>query len=100
MVVAAAAEDGLAGSGAGLAAVPLIADAKAVTCVRTSVSFVFAVSSSVGVAAVALVGGPSSSDRILSMAATSAAQLDLPRAVVFDAVVLSLPAADFSNALR
>ena len=91
-------------SGAGA---PDIAAANAVTCVRTSVSFAFVASSSVAVVfglpvvpvapagsvAALVVAGPSSSVRILSIAATSVGQLLLRLAAVCDPVVLAL--ADF-----
>jgi hypothetical protein len=87
---------------------------KAMTCVRTCINFVLVVSSSASDVAMALpavpvapdgalaalvVAGPSSSVRILSIAETSVGQLSLPRAAVFDAVVLAL-AVDFSSELR
>jgi hypothetical protein len=109
-----------------LAASPLVPDiaaAKAVTCVRTSISLDFVVSSSATeffepeaepvapVAPVVPVGelvpladaGPRSSVRILSIAATSVLQFPFPRAVAFDPVVFAeaLPLADdFSSAFK
>jgi hypothetical protein len=94
--------------------VPDIDAAKAMTCVRTSINFDVVVSSSAIDVAVVLpavpvapagaltalvVAGPSSSVRILSIAETSVDQLSLPRAAVFDAVVL-VPAVDFSSESR
>jgi hypothetical protein len=126
--VAAAADGSLApGSGDGALAepplVPDIAAANAVTCVRTSISLDFVVSSRVTevfdpdfdpvapVAPVVPVGAlaplaeaePSSSVRILSIAATSVLQLLFPRAVVFDPAALAgalAVADDFSSAFR
>ena len=125
---AAAAVDGSAADGsddAGLEAAPLVPDiaaAKAVTCVLTSINFDFVVSSSVIaalepdfalVAPVVPVGalaplaeaGPSSSVRILSIAATSLLQLFFERAVVFDPCALAPvdvlgAAVAFSSAFR
>jgi hypothetical protein len=118
----AAALDASAGGGVapapGVPDVPDVPDmdaANAVTCVRTSASLLFVVSSSVAGDAEAgvpapvvpvapldsvlglVVAGPSSSVKILSIAATSVAQVDLPRAA---APVALAWLADFSSAFK